>query len=224
MQAIVESNAVRAKRTRYRVEGWGEGELWTSGRLVLAHEFDFLEPSGEPTSLSDEARRHGRGHPGGVASPPRGGAKPPLETLLQAERHMGDGSVSTSSRGGGAKVTPLPPGEVDALVERLAAFLAGSHVAFDDVALDLSWCTRFQQAVARALRTVPRGEVVTYGELAALAGHAGAQRAVGSFCAQNRFVFLVPCHRVVGADGIGAYGSAGVVVKRRLLALEGVRL
>jgi O-6-methylguanine DNA methyltransferase len=115
----------------------------------------------------------------------------------------------------------VDPGE---LVERFTAFLAGLPVGFDDVPLDLDWCTPFQREVASALRAVPRGEVVSYGELAALAGYPGAQRAVGSFCARNRFALLLPCHRVVAADGIGGYGSAGALVKRRLLALEGVVL
>ena len=110
------------------------------------------------------------------------------------------------------------------LVERLTSFLAGDDVSLVDVALDLDWTTPFQRAVADALREMPRGEVVSYGELAALAGYPGAARAVGTFCATNRFMFLIPCHRVVGASGIGGYGSAGVGVKRRLLALEGVRL
>ncbi len=110
------------------------------------------------------------------------------------------------------------------LVERLTSFLAGDDVSLADVALDLDWTTPFQRAVADALRVMPRGEVVSYGELAALAGYPGAARAVGTFCATNRFMFLIPCHRVVGASGIGGYGSAGVGVKRRLLALEGVRL
>ncbi len=65
---------------------------------------------------------------------------------------------------------------------------------------------------------------MTYGELAALAGYPGAARAAGSFCAANRFSFLVPCHRVVAAHGIGSYGRTGIEVKRRLLALEGVHL
>ena len=69
---------------------------------------------------------------------------------------------------------------------------------------------------------MPRGEVVTYGELAALAGRPGAARAAGTFCAANRFALVVPCHRVVAADGIGGYGSPGSTYKRRLLALEGV--
>ena len=75
-----------------------------------------------------------------------------------------------------------------------------------------------------ALRALPRGEVVSYGEVAALAGYPGAARAVGTYCAHNRFMFLVPCHRVVGANGLGGYGAAGLGVKRRLLALEGVAL
>jgi methylated-DNA-[protein]-cysteine S-methyltransferase len=110
------------------------------------------------------------------------------------------------------------------LVDRLTAFLVGEDVALADVPLDLDWTTPFQRAVADALREVRRGEVVSYGELAALAGYQGAARAVGTFCAHNRFMFFVPCHRVVGAGGIGGYGSGGVRVKRRLLELEGVRL
>jgi methylated-DNA-[protein]-cysteine S-methyltransferase len=110
------------------------------------------------------------------------------------------------------------------LGDRLRRFFAGEPVAFDDVDLDLEWCTPFQLAVAEALRRVPRGEVVTYGELAALAGRPGAQRASGTFCAQNRFPVVLPCHRVVAADGIGSYGSHGSDYKRRLLALEHVAL
>jgi len=110
------------------------------------------------------------------------------------------------------------------LVDRLTAFLAGDDVSLADVPLDLEWTTPFQRAVVNALREVRRGEVVSYGELAALAGYPGAARAVGTLCARNRFMFFVPCHRVVGAGGIGGYGSAGIRVKRRLLELEGVRL
>jgi len=63
-----------------------------------------------------------------------------------------------------------------------------------------------------------------YGELAALAGRPGAARAAGTFCAQNRFALVFPCHRVVSSTGIGGYGSAGLGLKRRLLALEGIEL
>jgi methylated-DNA-[protein]-cysteine S-methyltransferase len=110
------------------------------------------------------------------------------------------------------------------LVERLRAFFAGAEVSFDDVEVDLEYETPFLERCARALRAVPRGEVVTYGELAALAGSPGAARAAGSFCARNRLGLFVPCHRVVGAGGLGSYGSLGLDYKRRLLELEGVTL
>lgn len=108
------------------------------------------------------------------------------------------------------------------LAARLAAFFAGAADDFADVELELD--DGFYGDCERALRVVPRGEVVTYGELAALAGRPGAARAAGTFCARNRLGPFVPCHRVVSAGGIGSYGSLGVDYKRRLLALEHVVL
>ena len=109
----------------------------------------------------------------------------------------------------------------DRLGARLAAYFAGSRDDFLDVELDLEGYTPLQHALCEALRSVPLGETVTYGELAALAGRPNAPRAAGSFCAENRFAIVVPCHRVVAANGIGSYGSTGVEYKRRLLELEG---
>ena len=114
--------------------------------------------------------------------------------------------------------------EVDPLAKRMVAFLGGARDSFADVELDLEWATLLQRSIVDALRGVPRGEVVSYGELAALAGRPRAPRAAGAVCSENRFSFIVPCHRVVSATGIGGYGDAGVDVKRRLLALEGVIL
>jgi methylated-DNA-[protein]-cysteine S-methyltransferase len=108
------------------------------------------------------------------------------------------------------------------LAERLRAFFAGTADDFDDVELDFD--DGFYGDCQRTLRVVPRGDVVTYGELAALAGRPGAARAAGTFCARNRLAPFVPCHRVVAADGIGGYGSLGLEYKRRLLALEDVFL
>ena len=116
------------------------------------------------------------------------------------------------SRGPGRGTHPL--------VERIRAYFAGERVDFEDVEIDLDWTTPFQRALTDILRKVPYGETVTYGELAALAGHPNAQRAAGTFCARNRFGLVVPCHRVVAADGIGPYGSLGARYKRRLLVLE----
>ena len=112
--------------------------------------------------------------------------------------------------------------EVEQLVQRLSAYFHGDRVAFDDVSVDEEGWTPFQCDVAAALRSVPYGEVLSYSDLARLAGYPRAQRAAGTFCARNRFPLVLPCHRVVGASGIGSYGSLGVGYKRRLLALEGV--
>lgn len=111
-----------------------------------------------------------------------------------------------------------------ALADRIVAHFEGDHDSFADVALDLDGYTGFQRAIVETLRGVPWGEVVTYGELAALAGYPNAQRAAGSVCAHNRFPLVVPCHRVVSASGIGGYGTSGVEYKRRLLELEDVLL
>jgi len=107
------------------------------------------------------------------------------------------------------------------LVERLQAYFAGVDGSFADVPVDFEHEMPFFDRCAVALREIPRGEVVTYGELAALAGAPGAARAAGSFCARNRLGLFVPCHRVVSAGGLGSYGSYGVAYKKRLLQLEG---
>jgi O-6-methylguanine DNA methyltransferase len=203
---------VRVEQTRYAVPRWGMGELWTADGVVLAHDFAFgavsdtgasAERDASPTNASISGRR--------VSAP---GAERPVCGAIETD--LASAPLDTNQC-----LTPkeLAPKE---LVERFAAFFRGENVHFGDVELDLSWATSFQRAVADTLRRVPRGEVVSYGELAALVGHPGAQRAVGTFCARNRFMLLVPCHRVVGAEGIGGYGSAGIAAKRRLLALEGV--
>jgi methylated-DNA-[protein]-cysteine S-methyltransferase len=111
-----------------------------------------------------------------------------------------------------------------ALADRFAAFLAGGRDDFADVELDLDWCTPFELELVAAIRSVPYGDTVTYGELAALAGRPRAARAAGSFCARNRAALVLPCHRVVAAGGLGGYGSLGLGVKRRLLELEGIRV
>jgi methylated-DNA-[protein]-cysteine S-methyltransferase len=74
-------------------------------------------------------------------------------------------------------------------------------------------------------REVCFGETVSYGELAEMAGRPRAARAVGNAMSRNPVPIVVPCHRVVGADGrIGGYGPSGVPTKRFLLSLEGVEL
>lgn len=81
--------------------------------------------------------------------------------------------------------------------------------------------TPFQRRVWQELRTIPRGSTVSYGELAARIGMPGGARAVGSAVARNPISIVVPCHRVVGADGSLTGYAGGVERKRALLAMEG---
>ena len=110
------------------------------------------------------------------------------------------------------------------LCRRIACHLTGTRTSYDEILIDLDWATPLQRELALAARAIPWGEVVSYGELAALAGRPGAARAAGSFCADNRYSLIIPCHRVVAARGIGGYGAAGPALKRRLLAVEGLYL
>ena len=112
----------------------------------------------------------------------------------------------------------------DPVVELLQAYFAGEDVPLTDVPVDLEYDSPFFTRCAEALRAVPRGEVVTYGELAALAGRPRAARAAGTFCARCDLSPFVPTHRVVSASGVGPYGDLGSGYKRRLLSLEGVKV
>jgi methylated-DNA-[protein]-cysteine S-methyltransferase len=117
--------------------------------------------------------------------------------------------------------TPAAPAIAE-LVQRLRAFFAGDDETFRGVRL--AHQDGFYGDLVRVLRQVPRGEVVTYGELASLAGYPGAARAAGTFCGRCTLSPFVPTHRVVASDGIGSYGDLGIEYKRRLLALEDVAL
>jgi methylated-DNA-[protein]-cysteine S-methyltransferase len=108
------------------------------------------------------------------------------------------------------------------LVRRLQAYAAGKADSFRDVAVDFGAVSDFQRRVYKRCREIPLGKTMSYGELAEKAGSPGAARAVGNCMAANRIPLLVPCHRVVCADGrLGSYSAAGgVATKRKILALE----
>lgn len=184
----------------YAVEGWGEGQLWSDGSSLVWHELP--RPAVPPRGTRARARVTPT-QKGGVNHPP-----PSRPTVAAKSRTRGNGSRSKAEN----------------IVERIQAYFAGERAAFDDVELEVGGWTPFQLAVLRALRAIPYGEVVSYSDLARLAGHPRAQRAAGTFCAHNRFGLIVPCHRVVSTAGLGSYGSLGVEYKRRLLELEGVTL
>jgi methylated-DNA-[protein]-cysteine S-methyltransferase len=81
--------------------------------------------------------------------------------------------------------------------------------------------TEFQIKVLVRTAGIPRGKTLTYGELAAMVGHPGACRAVGTALRKNPFPIIIPCHRVIRSDGsLGNYSSGGTARKRALLLEE----
>jgi methylated-DNA-[protein]-cysteine S-methyltransferase len=105
------------------------------------------------------------------------------------------------------------------LVTELAGYFAGARRQLT-MPLDFDRVSPFDVEVYRAARGIPYGQTVSYGELALMAGHPGAARAVGGSMARCPFAPVVPCHRVIHADGsIGGWGSE-TWVKRWLLDLE----
>jgi methylated-DNA-[protein]-cysteine S-methyltransferase len=101
---------------------------------------------------------------------------------------------------------------------QLAAYFAGARETFD-LPLELKG-SPFQRCVWRALREIPYGETISYGELARRIGIPSASRAVGVANGHNPIAVIVPCHRVIGADGsLTGYGG-GLERKRVLLELE----
>jgi len=104
-------------------------------------------------------------------------------------------------------------------VEQLQAYFAGEREDFD-MPLGLHG-TPFQRRVWAALQEIPYGETISYGELARWVGSPGASRAVGSANGRNPVAIVVPCHRVIAADGgLGGYGG-GLDRKTWLLEHEG---
>ena len=102
----------------------------------------------------------------------------------------------------------------------LVAYLGGDLGALDAVAVDTGG-TDFQRRVWAALRRIPPGETTSYGALAAALGRPSATRAVGAANGRNPVSLIVPCHRVIGADGSLTGYAWGVERKRWLLAHEG---
>jgi methylated-DNA-[protein]-cysteine S-methyltransferase len=109
----------------------------------------------------------------------------------------------------------------DEVFSQLQEYFRGDRKTFD-VRLDDTGLSEFAREVHNALRDVPYGSVISYRDLARSAGSVGAARAVGRVMSTNPFPLIVPCHRVVNADGrLGQYsGGTGKETKARLIAFE----
>ena len=124
-----------------------------------------------------------------------------------------------------AAVAPAnPPMRLTAVIEDIQRYFRGTKVEFTAVPLDVVDDEPFRRNLYDALRLVPWGETVTYGELARRMGAPGEAREVGQAMGRNPVPIIVPCHRVLAAGnkvgGFSAYG--GAFTKERLLSLEGV--
>lgn len=119
----------------------------------------------------------------------------------------------------GLKQTPQHPVLLLAAAQ-LAQYFAGQRTVFD-VPLDLSLGTRFQQSVWQALRHIAPGVTCSYKALSAAIDHPTAMRAVGAAVGRNPLSIIVPCHRVVGANGALTGYAGGLDRKTALLHLEG---
>jgi len=120
------------------------------------------------------------------------------------------------ARGFGARVLRSP---LDDVRRELDEYFDGQRRSFD-LPLDLR-LGDFPAAVLRELAQVPYGQTDTYGKLAARAGKPKAARAVGTIMNRNPIPIVLPCHRIVGANGALTGYAGGLEVKRRLLELEG---
>ena len=109
------------------------------------------------------------------------------------------------------------------VVSRILMAFNGQSVDFSDLPTPSG--TPFQRAVWRATRAIPLGETRSYAETAAAAGYSGAARAVGQAMRKNRLPMIIPCHRVVGATGLGGFGGKNglggwILIKKALLDAE----
>lgn len=115
----------------------------------------------------------------------------------------------------------IAPDWVMAAIDALSRFLAGEPADLQTIPLDLSGQRPFALRVLEVLRRTRPGETLTYGHLARLAGSPGASRAVGQVMAKNPLPILIPCHRVVAANGPGGFSLFGSLdTKERLMGLE----
>ncbi len=145
----------------------------------------------------------------------------PIGNILLARNEKGITHINFQD--GESALTPAPNWQRDDtafadVVTQLDAYFAGELQEFD---LPLAPAgTPFQQTVWQVLQTIPYGQTSTYGELAVEIGKPNASRAVGAANSRNPIPIVIPCHRVIGANGKLTGFSGGLHIKEALLSLE----
>jgi methylated-DNA-[protein]-cysteine S-methyltransferase len=116
-----------------------------------------------------------------------------------------------------------PPPAMQAMIDRVLKLLAGDKVDLSDAPLDFGDSPDFHKRAYAIARTIPAGQTMTYGEIAKRLGEPHESREVGQAMGKNPIAILMPCHRVLGADGkMGGFSAnGGVATKRRILEIEG---
>lgn len=115
---------------------------------------------------------------------------------------------------------PTKVGGSGKVVRDLRSYFSGNIVNFRGYDVNFSGYTDFQKRVLKATQRIPYGKTMSYKEVAEVVGSPKAARAVGQVMARNRTCIFIPCHRVVGTDGIGGF-TGSIEWKRDLLRLEG---
>ena len=152
----------------------------------------------------------------------------PLGSMTLAATHAGlagvwfDGQRHLPAELSAAPGWPVNPAHpvLKKAAKQLTEYFAGERSAFD-LTLDLSGGTAFQQAVWQALLQIATGQTRSYGSISKTIGNTAAVRAVGAAVGRNPISIIVPCHRVLGADGSLTGYAGGLDRKTALLKLEG---
>jgi len=119
-----------------------------------------------------------------------------------------------------------PPPAVQSVIDNIVSHMAGDSCDLMDAKLDLDGVPDFHRRVYDATRAIPPGETLSYGDVAEKLDSPGGARAVGQALGQNPFPIIVPCHRVLGANGkVGGFSAkGGTATKMRLLNIEGAKV
>lgn len=119
-----------------------------------------------------------------------------------------------------------PPPAIDAAISGVITLFAGEPTDLSGVTLDTSALSEFQKSVYAIARMIPPGETLTYGAIAEQLGGKALAREVGETMGKNPFPVIVPCHRVVAANGrIGGFSApGGTATKLKMLAIEGAAI
>ncbi|MFO1158848.1 MAG: methylated-DNA--[protein]-cysteine S-methyltransferase [Reyranellaceae bacterium] len=144
-------------------------------------------------------------------------------TGLQLPEANADATRARLRRRWPGAVEGEPPAEVQGAIHRVLALLAGEAIDLADVPLDLGGVPEFHRKVYDVARTILPGQTLTYGDIAKRLGVPQEAREVGKALGRNPVAIIVPCHRVLAANGkMGGFSAnGGVATKRRMLEIEG---